>query len=135
MDNGELRMESKVIHLIDPKFITTMQAVGVPLHLQSNVYWQGLLYILLLGPFNREQVTNCINFKKEEVDREQLYKRVGWSSGQRFMVEIAISLYSNENHLPDDGLTGMEILDPNCKMLVLAAIAMRFGMGLLQPKL
>ena len=108
--------------------MAAVQAAGVPEQLQKNWYWGALLYILLLGPFDKKEVMDAIDFKDESVDREWLLDVVGYSSGQTFMVQLALSLYSNENHLPEDGLADMQTLDPKCKALVMGAMALRFGM-------
>ena len=107
------------------QFQEKMKAVGVPMHLHNNVYWRSMLYIVLNGPFS-EDVLQFINFGQEEVNARGVKDR-GWSSGQQFLITLALHLYSDTNPLPPDGLSGMQQLDVNNRIVAMQAIVYRFG--------
>lgn len=92
----------------------------------QNRNWRGMLYLFANHyKLNTLFSTQYFDFKTESVRAEDLKKDTkGWSSSEKFMLDLALHLYNSSNQVD---LSGMDLLDGNNTDLALEAIIMRYG--------
>lgn len=99
----------------------------LPAKLQQDAYWLPLVLIFLNVPALRGLMA-CLDFQREVIDYAGLDRRArGLSSGEAFMLELALHIFLPHNKLPSNGLLNMNLLDPRNFELALAAIRLRAG--------
>lgn len=100
------------------------QPKTVPTHLMQDKYWRGTLHIFTQNEKLKYAAAPYVDVEDCTINRAGL-KRISkpWSRSERFMLELALHLYSERNKV---NLTDMDYLDSRNKQIAFEAIKLRF---------
>lgn len=105
-----------------------MRENTIPTYLMSDKYWKPVLYLFKHHPkLNACFTTKYFDLKGESIYVSKLkYASRPWSQSEKFMLNLALHLFNDNNKLPN-GLSEMSYLDDSNKALAMKAISLRFG--------